>query len=301
MSFFSGTKRVAIDKSPIWRKEYSRTSFMTAGFKDYLREAFNAKPLGMFVAPNWVLLAATGMLGFLNPGFWLIGAGLELGYLYVLLQNKRFRRYVDAMRSGDEMRSWQETLQDRIAKLSSEDAARFRALEKRCRAVLVRQKENGVSPELGTQAEGLGRLLWIFHGLLQTRQTLRQITDGVNGSTHEKMERLQAQIATAEDENVRKSLAAQLEILRQRDATQKEGKAKVDFLDAELTRIEEQVELIREQSLLAADPAALSRRIDEIGATLGETTHWMREQQKIFGDVQDLMEDVPAIPFRQAQ
>jgi hypothetical protein len=275
---------------------------MTAGFKDYLREAFNAKPFGMFVAPNWVGLAAAGLLGVLNPGFWLIGAGLELAYLFVLVQNERFRRVIDARLEGDQRKSWEEKFSDRMAKLSAEDAERFHALEKRCQSVLSRQREGGGKLELNTQAEGLGRLLWIFQGLLATRQTLRQLGEGnSHATTAEKIQRLQTQIAAAEDENVRKSLTGQLEILRQREATQKEGRAKLEFLDAELTRIEEQVELIREQSLLAADPAALSRRIDEVGATLGETTHWMREQQRIFGDTQDLMEDIPAIPLRQAQ
>ena len=49
------------------------------GLFDYVRAAFNARPFGMFVAPNWVGVAAFGLLGFLNPGFWLLGAGLELG------------------------------------------------------------------------------------------------------------------------------------------------------------------------------------------------------------------------------
>ncbi len=268
---------------------------MSAGLKDYLREAFNAKPLGMFVAPNWVGLATAGLLGLLNPGFWLIGAGLELAYLYALVLNPRFRRYVDATLSGEAWQSWQEKLAERITKLPAEEARRFRALEERCRVVLSRQQ--GSTPELEMQAEGLGRLLWIFHGLLQARQPLTQITEGRTGATAAKIQRLEAQIAVEDDDNVRKSLEAQLEILHQRDATQKEGRAKVEFLDAELTRIEEQVELIREQSLLAADPAALSRRIDEVGATLGETTRWIRDQQKIFGDVQDLME-VPSIPLQ---
>ena len=48
------------------------------GFLDYLSAAFNARPMGMFVAPNWVGIAAFGILGAANPGFWVIGAGLEL-------------------------------------------------------------------------------------------------------------------------------------------------------------------------------------------------------------------------------
>ena len=47
------------------------------GFMNYVAAAFNARPLGMFVAPNWVGLAALGLLGIANPGFWVLGAGLE--------------------------------------------------------------------------------------------------------------------------------------------------------------------------------------------------------------------------------
>ena len=41
----------------------------------YLAAAFNARPLGMPIPPNWFGIAAFGLLGALvNPGLWLIGA-----------------------------------------------------------------------------------------------------------------------------------------------------------------------------------------------------------------------------------
>ena len=59
---------------------------------------------------------------------------------------------------------------------------------------------------------------------------------------------------------------------------------KLVFLDAELVRIEEQVELIREQAVMASEPHAVSERIDQIAATLGGTQQWIRDQQQILGD-----------------
>ena len=51
----------------------------------YLAAAFNARPLGMPVPPNWFGVAAFGLLGALvNPGLWLIGLGLEGLYLWSL-------------------------------------------------------------------------------------------------------------------------------------------------------------------------------------------------------------------------
>ena len=64
------------------------------GFTDYIRAAFNARPWGMFVAPNWIGLGAFGLLGTMDPGFWVLGAGLELGYLLALSTNPRFQRAI---------------------------------------------------------------------------------------------------------------------------------------------------------------------------------------------------------------
>ena len=38
-------------------------------------------PRILVVAPNWIGLGAFALLGAINPGFWVLGAGLELGYL----------------------------------------------------------------------------------------------------------------------------------------------------------------------------------------------------------------------------
>ena len=62
--------------------------------RECLRAAFSARPMGMFIPPNWIGLAAFGFLGLINPGFWLVGLGLELGYLSILTTNERFQRLV---------------------------------------------------------------------------------------------------------------------------------------------------------------------------------------------------------------
>ncbi|MES1263389.1 MAG: hypothetical protein ABUL69_03460, partial [Peristeroidobacter soli] len=65
--------------------------------KSYLAAAFNARPLGMPIPPNWFGIAAFGLLGALvSPGLWLIGLGLEGMYLWAVSRNERFRNFVDA-------------------------------------------------------------------------------------------------------------------------------------------------------------------------------------------------------------
>ena len=89
--------------------------------------------------------------------------------------------------------------------------------------------------------------------------------------------------------------AGQIEILQQRVEKRREAREKLDFLDAELVRIEEQAELVREQAVLSTDPQTVSQRIDQITATLGGTSQWISEQQKIYGAVEDLLAEPPAL------
>jgi hypothetical protein len=87
------------------------------GILDYVGAAFNARPLGMFVAPNWVGLAAVGLLGIANPGFWVLGAGLELGYLLLVSTNRRFQRTVEAGRLSGTRGDWDQRLAQSVARL----------------------------------------------------------------------------------------------------------------------------------------------------------------------------------------
>jgi len=48
-----------------------------SGSRSYFAAAFNARPFGMPIPPNWFAVAAFALLGaFVNPGLWLVGAGL---------------------------------------------------------------------------------------------------------------------------------------------------------------------------------------------------------------------------------
>lgn len=157
------------------------------------------------------------------------------------------------------------------------------------------------SQGLQVQGEGLGRLLWVYLRLLVTRQAITRILRGSGGSQDEsagldeRIANLQSRLQETLTEDLRKSIMGQVEILQQRLARRREAKDKLAFLDSELTRIQEQVELVREQAVLSADPETLSKRIDEVTATLGGTTQWISDQQKIYGAVEDLMSEPPAL------
>ncbi|MDM7995343.1 MAG: hypothetical protein QUT30_06625 [Acidobacteriota bacterium] len=269
---------------------------------EYIRSAFNAKPIGMFVPPNWIGLGVFAILGVLNPGFWVMGMGVELAYLWVLGTNRRFQRYVDASRKQLTRQQWQGKIESLIQQLSKEDQERYRALEVRCWTLLEQQHALQASAAgLQAQGEGLSRLLWVYLRLLVTRQAISRIVRGQSGSAsetnglEERIANLQTRLKEEMSEELRKSLTGQIEILQQRLTKRREASEKLAFLDAELMRIQEQVELVREQAVVSADPETLSKRIDEVTATLGGTTQWIRDQQKIYGAVEDLMTEPPPL------
>ena len=272
------------------------------GFFNYLTAAFNARPLGMFVAPNWIGLGAFGLLGLVNPGFWVLGAGLELGYLLMLATNPRFQRLIAAQPLNESSREWNQRIQSLLARLDNADRSLYNTLAERCRSIIDLQVQSGAGdPEgLEAQADSLGRLTWMYLRLLVARSTIKQVIGGAgsNGAAD-----LQRKIASLErqqkahevSDEVRRSLAGQLEILNQRVRQRGDAEQQLAYIEAELERIAQQVELIREQAALSTDPELLSRRIDEIAGTLGSTGQWIREQQKVFGAMEDLLSEPPPL------
>jgi hypothetical protein len=270
------------------------------GFMDYLTAAFSARPIGMFVAPNWVGLAAFGLLGLTNPGFWVLGAGLELGYLLTLATNPRFQRVIASRPLSAARADWNDRIRGLTGRLAESDRSRYEALSERCRSIIDLQTNSGADVPHGieAQADSLGRLSWMFLRLLVARRTIWTVlSDGDNGAALEK--KVKALEHQAGDESVaadlRRSLSGQIDILGQRIEQRDQAQRKLAYIDAELTRIEQQVELIREQAALSTDPEVLSRRIDEIAATLGGTGQWIRDQQQVYGAMEDLLTEPPPL------
>jgi hypothetical protein len=269
------------------------------GFFDYIAAAFNARPFGMFVAPNWIGLGAFGLLGIMNPGFWVLGAGLELGYLLLLATNPRFQRVVAARPLSDSHKEWNQRIQKLLARLDAGDRRLYDALSARCRSIIDLQLHTAAGEPQGleSQADSLGRLSWMYLRLLVARQTLRHVLETSDDGDLQRriaaLERQQRDPGTSDE--LRRSLAGQIEILTQRLQQRSDAVRKLAFIEAELERIAQQVELIREQAALSTDPELLSRRIDEIAATLGTTGQWIRDQQTVYGAMEDLLTEPPPL------
>jgi hypothetical protein len=269
----------------------------------YLAAAFNARPKGMFIPPNWVGLGVVALLSIQIPPLLIFGLGLELAYLFALVNNQRFRAWVDSRLNSREREAWDKKIDHLVQGLDSGSQIRYRSLEERCRAMvrdpLLAEQEN-TRHQL---SEALGRLVWVYLQLLVTRSaTLRLLQESHQSSRQrgnsltERQTDLQNRLRGEDLEpDLRRSLEGQLELVSQRLASQEEARSKIDFIDAELVRVEEQVHLVREQAVLAADPDAASSRIDAIQSTLGSTTQWIRDQKRLSSELADALEGTPPV------
>ena len=316
-----------------------------AGLWDCVKAAFNARPLGMPLPPNWIFLAAVGMVGMVVPGVWLIGIGLELAYLAWLATNPRFAKVVDAQRRGPPPPDPGQVQEGMLARLDPAARQRHEALAARCREILQRQQAGGSEGSGGgidNLNEGLSRLLWIHLRLLAARAPIEELVLGdaraserevrtkeleetlakgklegelkrsVANKLAEVKQRLRSEVHSVElerratelearladkdlGEDLRKSLVGQLEIVKQRQDKRREAREKLAFLDAELTRLSEQVELLREQAMLAQDPRTVSERVDAITSSLSGTSDWIVNQQRLFGQIEDTVGQPPPL------
>lgn len=273
------------------------TRCMKPGLWRYVKAAFSARPLGMFVAPNWIAITAFGLLGLLSPGFWLVGAGLELAYIFALVQSSRFRQYVDSLDTKGELATWQGRVNDALKRLNEDNRARFTRLSERCQQILDAQPEERAGVDV--QSGELSRLLWLFLKLLRSRQTFEDLLREARQSGQDqrslshRASALERDLALAGSDEVKRSLSAQLDIVRQRLTRQGEAQNKLVHVEADLERIEQQVELLREETMLTTNTETVSRRIEAVSSGLNETVQWVKEQEELHGEMDDLLDEAP--------
>ena len=258
----------------------------------YLARAFLLRPRGMLFPPNLALLGTFGVLGLVNPGFWLLGAGAELAYLLAVVSNARFRAAID--REGEQDPEADRAVTRRVSGLSDTSRRLYDQLVARCESVLDAGRDDDHPETVAHRAEVLGTLLGVALSLLERKDTLVALLRDAGEDFGEKLEALDRRLADRElTDELRRSLEAQRAIVTERAAGRRAASDRVEAIDSELARIEQQAELLREQTVLDADPARLGERIDALTGTLRSTRDWLQEQRRLDGLVD---ESEPAAP-----
>jgi hypothetical protein len=261
-----------------------------SGPRSYIAAAFNARPFGMPVPPNWFGLAAFALLGALvNPGFWLIGAGLEGLYLWALSRNSRFRATVDAVSTEI---NWDSRYQSAIAALD-EDARRVQSSIERQASEIVQ-----ILSRIGANESQIGdvrQMAWLHLKLLAARASLLQVIS-VAADDHRNLDEQEQRVSNRlkrgdADDELQRSLQQQLQVIQSRRAAHADAGRRRELVDAELERLRQQISLVREQALLATDEHSVRQSLDALSASLNEANRWLKDQRELFAGLDDLTDE----------
>jgi hypothetical protein len=258
----------------------------------YLAAAFNAKPLGMPIPPNWFGLTAFGLLGALiNPGIWLIGAGLEGLYLWWLSKNERFRNTVDAAAGFTDSTSRYESMLARLD--SAEQSAQYEVEREAAEIVQLLQR----SDAHGSQISDVRQMAWLHLKLLAARAAFAEVVevaDRERKKLDEQERRCRERLAAPDtDEELRRSLEQQIEVIKSRQAAHADAKRRMELVDAEISRLRQQVSLVREQALLVTQEGSMAMSLDAVSASLNEANRWLKDQRELFAGLDNFTDEPP--------
>jgi hypothetical protein len=269
---------------------------------DYVKAAFHRQvplPLLGGMPANKMALAAFGVLGIANPGFWFLGAAAELTYLGLLSSSARFQKLVQGERLAEKASSHDAQVRRAFQRLSPPSQARYRDLVDETRQILGLGVSEGGSEVLqGWRTGNLNELLRLFMRLLTSREQILSTQSRVDRARlEEAISGLRARVeATEPDGPLSRSLQATLSIQEKRLENLDTARQNLAVIDAELERIEKQVRLIREESAVSGGPERLSARLDAVSSTLTETSKWMDQHDDLFSSLDVEEAALPTLP-----
>jgi hypothetical protein len=258
----------------------------------YLKSAFlvgvDVPPLGRLPV-NALGASAFLILGFAQPAFWLLGAALEAGILTTLAFNPRFQKYVD---SQSLQLSQEDADQKRAALINILDPQarkRLSALAQKCEQVLnvyTTQQAEGYIVESNEQA--LKTLQWVYLKLLVARHHLEAPANLATEDVIEtKIKELEHDLNDpSESDSLRQSKSATIDILKKRLTNMRRREQSLEEIDSDLTRIENQVDLILENVTIQGKPTTISTDIELASDLLGGS---------VFGEDESAVSDLERV------
>jgi hypothetical protein len=222
----------------------------------YLKAAFFYSPPlpGIGRVPwNILVLACLGILGFAQSAFWLLGAGLEVGYLFLLATNPRFQRLTHADDADAATAQTMQQTQKLVTRLKPESRGRHLKLAQTCGRIEMLYQENQLDQSTTrVNRDAMVQLAWSHLKLLVAYDTLQSPERAADENTlRSQIKALEAELMdTQMPSSLQSSKRATLDIMRKRmDMLGKRGQT-LKEIESDLQRIEAQIDLAMENARL---------------------------------------------------
>jgi hypothetical protein len=263
----------------------------------YLKSAFlvSVDVPGLGRLPINVLAAsAFGILGFAQPAFWFLGLAIEAVVVPALAFNPRFQKVVEAhsLQSADVDAAQKRRGLVNLLQLSARE--RLSGLTDKCNRVLeVYRSQQAEGYILDSNSQALQNLQWVYLKLLVAQHHLQ---DPVNNDTEQslakKIQQLETDLQdTQETDSLRQSKTATVGILKKRLSNIHRKQQTSEEIESDLTRIDNQVDLILENATMQGKPETISADIELAsdllgGSVFGEDESAISDLEKTYGGSQ---------------
>jgi hypothetical protein len=263
----------------------------------YLKSAFfvsvDVPALGR-IPINALGTAAFAILGFAEPAFWFLGMAIEAAVVPALAFNPRFQKVVQAQDAQISEGDADKKRQALVKLLESGSQQRLWALAKKCSQVLeVYRSQQTEDYIIDSNEQALRNLEWVYLKLLVARHHLQNpVNNETDQSLEKKIAELDADLRDGEEsESLRQSKSATLAILKKRLTNLKRKAQTLEEIESDLTRIDNQVDLILENATMQGKPQTISADIELASDLLGGS---------VFGEDETAISDLEQAYGRQA-
>jgi len=226
---------------------------------------------------NTLGVAAFAILGFAQPAFWLLGLAMEAAVLPALAFNPRFQKVVEAQSHEVSQGDVEKRRLALVRLLESGAQQRLWGMATKCNQVLdVYRTQQAEDFVVDSNEQALKNLEWVYLKLLVARHHLLNPSNETEQSLEKKISDLDKDIQDGEEtESLMQSKVATLQILKKRLATMRKKHQTLEEIESDLTRIDNQVDLILESATVQGKPQTISADIELASDLLGGS---------IFGD-----------------
>ena len=249
----------------------------------YLWHAFFARPdIPLLRLPwNAMAMVAAGVAGWWEPAVWLTAGVGEMVYLFTIASNPGFQRWIDEKRLAIVRGDTEDARHQLLSKVGGAARQRYKKLEdKRQKLDALYRQNAGDDLLLDTNLGALQKLTWLFLNLLVAQRDLLVSPSSDRKDLQKEIDALERELPHAQ-EPVLTSKKARLKLLRDRMDNIGTKERSLVEIEADLARIETQIDVALEEASLRGRPVALSSHIELTSHLLtnmdDETTYARRE------------------------
>jgi hypothetical protein len=227
----------------------------------YVKAAFTWESklpwIEQFFPTNIVLLLVGTVVGCGFHPLWLLTAGLEAVYLFLMVSDKRFRNVVDGRQSLSTKKDAERARLELTETLPLASKRRLEATEIKYNRVIALYRKNTDSYVVAGNVEALSRLMTMYVKLLLS---LKATTDAIELSEKDNLEHKLKQLRVDVTERglsdaARASKQKTLDLTTKRWETYQQRKQQVTEISSDLERIESEIDLALEN---ASAPSAIN-------------------------------------------